>query len=223
MRRVVICVAAGAAVLALPAVANAAKISQQQSGHRSNVHYVDTAGESNTVVAKVVMNGYGVLVTDATATITTVEPQDVSPSNQPCTLLGPHSALCVNPTPQPEVIGGFPHAYLDMALGAGDNVYQLDPDSLRPEASISTAGGNDLISTGDVVSVYVSDFDGSNTIRLGHTQRPSGVTGGRGPDRIDVRNGSGNDQVQCSWLTEIVAEGDRVRADRGDSIDPDCG
>jgi hypothetical protein len=217
------CAAVAATMLTLPAAANAAKVYQQQSRWKSNVRYVDTGGENNTVVAKVIMDGYGVLVTDSTATITTVAPQDVSLSAQPCTLLDEHRALCVNPTPEPEEIGGFTYAFLDMSLGAGDNAFELDRESIPPEESISTAGGDDVISTGRVVSAFVSDFDGSNTIRVGRTQRPVTVIGGRGPDRIDVKNGTGGDDVKCSWLDEIVAEGDRLQADRDDVIDADCG
>jgi hypothetical protein len=217
------CAIAVAMTLALAAGANAAQVYQQQSGHRSNVHYSDRNAEDNSVVAKVIMGGYGVLVTDSTATITTVAPQDTSTGSLPCQLLDAHRALCVNPAPHPEPIGGFSNAYLSMSLGAGDNTYRLDPESLPPEADISTADGDDVISTGRTVFAFVSDFDGTNSIRVGPTQRGSSVTGGRGRDRIDVKNGTGGDHVQCSWLDVIVPEGDRVHADRDDVIDADCG
>ncbi|HEX8745112.1 MAG TPA: hypothetical protein VF712_18450 [Thermoleophilaceae bacterium] len=217
-------VAIAATVLALPGSVNAGQIHVQQSGYTVNVSYFDfgSRAEDNTVVAKVIMGGYGALVTDSTATITTISPAEASPWNQPCTLLDEHRALCVNPTPAPEATGGFPEAFLDMALGAGDNSFELDPDTIPPKLFVTAAEGDDVISIDNAAEAEVSDFDGSNTIRVGRTQRPAYVIGGQGPDRIDVKNGTGGDIVACSWRDDAFREGDRVRADRDDAIDADC-
>jgi hypothetical protein len=210
-------------MLALPGAASAGVIYQQHSGYKSNVGYDDFASETNTVVAKVVMGGYGVRVTDSTATITTIAPWEVTAQTYPCTIVHPHEALCVNPRPHPEEFGGFERAFLNVGLGLGDDSFEMATDSLAPELWVSGAAGDDVITVDGVVTASVSDFDGANTIRVGRTEQPSRVSGGQGPDQIDVRNGTGGDEVRCSWREEILPEGDFVSADADDVIDPDCG